>query len=89
LIVRLAVSNFLSSVVICISFWEWGQEKVHQLEEIKNQILSSVEQQEDVKADPSNAPPAPSPVTVVATSGGELPDDSEIHSIEEGNILVP
>jgi hypothetical protein len=50
--------------VICISFWEWGQEKVHQLEEIKNQILSSVEQQEDVKADPSNAPPAPSPVTV-------------------------
>jgi hypothetical protein len=50
--------------VICISFWEWGQEKVHQLEEIKNQILSSVEQQEDVKVDPSNAPPAPSPVTV-------------------------
>ncbi|CAM6022667.1 unnamed protein product [Sphagnum balticum] len=65
------------------------KEKVHQLEEIKNQILSSVEQQEDVKVDPSNAPPAPSPVTVVATSGGELPDDSEIHSIEEGNILVP
>jgi hypothetical protein len=62
--VRLAVSNFLSCVVICISFWEWGQEKVHQLEEIKKQILSSVEQQEDVKVDPSNAPPAPSPVTV-------------------------